>query len=94
MSAATTSSTDLVYVRLADEGTDVWRPVPALRLSEATFRLSDAPTPEEELWSFQPGDIVVAEHRLENGVASKELFAVARALDFDERFERAPALVR
>jgi hypothetical protein len=94
MSAAMASSTeiDTVFVRLLDEGVDVWRPVPARRLSEATFRLSDAPAPEDETWSFQPGEIVVAEHRLENGVVSKELFAVARASDFDQRSQAALSL--
>ena len=94
MSAATASSTDTatIFVRLLDEGVDVWRPVPARRLSEATYRLSEAPVPEDEVWSFQPGDIVVAEHRPENGAASKELFAVARASDFDTRSQAALAL--
>jgi hypothetical protein len=87
MSAATASSTETVtiFVRLLHEGTDVWRPVPARRLSEATYRLGDSPIPADEAWSFQPGDIVVAEHRVENGVASTALFAVARATDFDTR---------
>jgi hypothetical protein len=76
MSAATASSTGsaTVFVRLLDEGVDVWRPVPARRSSEATFRLSDEPVPE---------------HRLEHGVASKALFAVARASDFDKRSQAA-----
>ncbi len=91
MSAETASSTDTatIFVRLVDEGVDVWRPVPARQLSEATYRLSDAPAPEDEAWSFQPGDIVVAEPRLENGVASTELFAVAPASDFDTRSQAA-----
>ncbi len=87
MSAATASSTDIdvVFVRLLEEGVDVWRPVPARRLSEATFKLWDAPVPADEVWSFQPGDIVVAEHRVENGSMSEALFAIARASDFDQR---------
>ena len=85
-------SAAMVYVRLLDEGVDVWRPVAARRLSEATYRLSDAPSPEDETWSFQPGDVVVAEHRLNNGVASEELFAVARASDFDQRSQAALSL--
>ncbi len=95
MSAAMASSTDTatIFVRLVDEGVDVWRPVPARRLSEATYQLSDAPAPDDEAWSFQPGDIVVAEHRLLDGVASRELFAVARASDFDARSQAAFALV-
>jgi hypothetical protein len=92
MSAATASFTDVVHVRLLDEGVDVWRPVPARRLSEATWRLGDAAVPPDETWSFQPGDVVVAEHRLKDGVVSEQLFAVARATDFDARSEGAVAL--
>ncbi len=93
MSAAMASSTEVdVFVRLLDEGTDVWRPVPARRLSETTYRLSDAPIPEDEVWSFQPGDIVVAEHRMKNGTPSHELVAIARASDFDERSQTAFSL--
>ncbi len=84
MSAATASSTDhvTIFVRLLDEGTDVWRPVKAVRLSEATFRIEDEQVPEDEIWNFQPGEIVVAEHRASEDGA--ELIAVARAIDFDE----------
>ena len=91
MSAATVSSTDaeIVFVRLLDEGTDVWRPVAARRLSETTYRLDTAPAPEDENWRFQPGDIVIAEHRLKDGAPSDELFAVARASDFDELSQAA-----
>ena len=65
MSAATVSSTDLatVFVRLLGEGTDVWRPVEAVRLGETTYRLEDSAAPEDETWIFQPGDIVVVERR-------------------------------
>jgi len=85
MSAATASSTDTVtvYVRLLNEGTDVWRPVEAARLSETTFRLSEDPAPDDEEWTFQPGDIVVAEHR--RGEREQPLVAVARASQIDER---------
>jgi hypothetical protein len=94
MSAATASSTetDIVFVRLLDEGTDVWRPVSAKRLSETTYKLSSAPVPEDEAWSFQPGDIVVAEHRMKDGAPSGELVAVARASDFDQRSQAAFSL--
>ncbi len=94
MSAVMASSTETttIFVRLLDEGTYEWRPVAARRLSEATYRLSDAPAPEDEEWLFQPGDVVVAEHRVERGGPSKELFAVARASDFDTLSQAALAL--
>ena len=87
MSAATASSIELstVHVRLLDEGTDVWRPVKAERLGETTYRIADGPVPEDEAWSFQPGDIVVVEHRQGADDDGQPLIAVARAMDFDER---------
>ena len=88
MSAATVSATErtVVHVRLLDEGVDVWRPVEATRVSASTYRLSDAPVPEDEAWSFGPGETVVAEPR--EG-SPRTLVAVARASDFDERSRRA-----
>jgi len=82
MSAAMASSTDaaIVYVRLLDEGTDVWRPVEAQRVGSTTYRLSDTPAPEDEVWSFQPGDIVVVELQ---DAADDHLMAVALATSFD-----------
>ena len=82
MSAATASSTDaaIVYVRLLDEGVDVWRPVKAQRIGATTYRLSENPAPEDEIWSFQPGDIVVVELQDD---AEDRLMAVALATSFD-----------
>lgn len=86
MSAATGSSTEraTVFVRMLDEGTDVWRPVQAIRLGETTYRIADDPVPEDEAWVFQPGDVVVVEHR-QGGAPETTLIAVARATHFDER---------
>ena len=85
MSAATASSTELVtlFVRLLDEGTDVWRPVEAHRVSAVIYRITDTPPPVDERWSFHPGDTVVAETRDSGGGAI--LVAVARASAFDAR---------
>lgn len=85
MSAETASSTDVatVYVRLLNEGVDVWRPVRAVRLSDTTYRLSDEPRPEDEAWSFEPGAVVVAESRA--GDPEQRVIAVARATQFGER---------
>ena len=85
MSAATASSTDtvVIHVRLLGEGINVWRPVQALQLSESTFQIAAEPVPEDESWSFQPGDIVVAEHRL-SADAGEALTAVALAVAFHE----------
>lgn len=85
MSAATASSTDsvTVHVRLLDEGVDVWRPVQAKAVSQSIYRLAETPVPPDEVWAFQPGDIVVAEPH--GATRPAMLVAVARASDFDER---------
>jgi hypothetical protein len=46
----------VVYVRLLEEGTDVWRPVHATALSDGTFRLlePDGYDPNTERWEFPP----------------------------------------
>jgi hypothetical protein len=46
----------VVYVRLLDEGTDVWRPVRATALLDGTFRLlePDGYDPNAETWEFPP----------------------------------------
>lgn len=46
-----------VYVALLDEGTDCWRPVSALCLSVGVYRIVST-KPEDEIWQFQPGDVV------------------------------------
>jgi hypothetical protein len=57
MSAHQTTNTDtVVYVRLLDEGTDVWRPVRATPLPDGTFELAEPEgyDPQGELWEFPP----------------------------------------
>jgi hypothetical protein len=57
MSARQVTDTDaLVYVRLLDEGADVWRPVSATALPDGTFRLAepDGYDSEAEVWEFPP----------------------------------------
>jgi hypothetical protein len=85
MSAATASSTDetTVFVRLVDEGTDVWRPVRANRIGANTCRIAEQVVPEDEIWIFQPGDVVVVEGRQAED-DSAQLIAVARATQFDD----------
>jgi hypothetical protein len=51
-----------IFVRLIDEGVDVWRPVRAERLDDGVYRIVDQPYDRElETWQFGPDDIVVAE---------------------------------
>jgi hypothetical protein len=57
MSAHRDTDTEaMVYVRLLDEGTDVWRPVRATALPDGTFRLLEPNgyDPNAETWEFPP----------------------------------------
>ena len=72
-----------MFVRLLDEGVDVWRPAQAHRASASTYRLADTPAPADEVWCFPPGQTVVAELR-DHG-AGPILVAVARASAYDAR---------
>lgn len=51
-----------IYVELLDEGTDCWRPVSAERLSVGVYRIVGT-KPEDEIWRFQPGDVVRCKER-------------------------------
>ena len=52
---------------LVNEGTTVWKPVAAERLSKDTFRVT-GPMPNDEKWAFAPGSVVtVAPRRFADG---------------------------
>lgn len=55
--------TTTIYVRLLDEGTDVFRPTQGESVREGVYRL--LPTqdydPEDERWEFLPGQVVKCE---------------------------------
>jgi hypothetical protein len=60
-----------VYVKLLDEGTDVWRPVPAEDLGQRQYRMlpTDNYDPDDEAWEFLPGTVTICEPRqLSDGV--------------------------
>jgi hypothetical protein len=60
-----TSADQIVYVRLLEEGTDVWRPVPAIPFPDGTFELRepDDHDPQDEKWEFPPRARVRCEAR-------------------------------
>lgn len=68
------SFTVVIYVKLLDEGVDVWRPVFArvIESDKNLFEILPAPNnevPEGEVWEFDPGSFVYAkESKLSNGV--------------------------
>jgi hypothetical protein len=53
---------ETIYIRLLDEGTDVWRPVHALRIEGNRFRILDS-KPEDETWPVESGQFVRCEER-------------------------------
>ena len=52
-----------MFVRLLDEGVEVWRPVPAVTLGNGRYELvaTDDYDPEIETWEFPPGAVVMGE---------------------------------
>ncbi|CAN5294730.1 hypothetical protein BH10PSE4_BH10PSE4_37070 [soil metagenome] len=69
-----------VYVALVDEGTDVWRPTIAYRLSETVYVLSnenfDADT---ETWAAPPGSLItLANQQTRTGVFPVAVIHVER----------------
>jgi len=56
MSEGTDLSTDIIYVRLLDEGTDVWRPVLGTHISGDVYVIHKTGDydPDVESWEFAP----------------------------------------
>lgn len=50
----------IVHVKLLDEITDVWRPAPAVKISDGIYQLlpSSDYDPVDESWEFAPDSIV------------------------------------
>ncbi|MFC5177761.1 hypothetical protein [Nocardioides taihuensis] len=60
-----------IYVGMADEGVDVWRPVAAQEQRDSVYRIVEQPYDRvTEKWQFEPGDVVTCERRdLDDGPA-------------------------
>ncbi len=60
-----------VYVKLLDEGTESYRPVPAEKIHESVYKIQgfDLYDAEDETWEFKPGSLVsVVEKTLSGAV--------------------------
>lgn len=70
--------TEVVYVRLRGEGTNVYRPAPASSAGKNVARLiaPDGYDPDDEDWEFQPGMLV----RLESARLEGQVVQVAVSL--------------
>jgi hypothetical protein len=54
-----------IYVKLLDEGTDVWRPVGAIHVGDLNYLIphSHPYNVEDETWEFPPGSTVRVEEK-------------------------------
>jgi hypothetical protein len=81
MTMPSASNRTTIFVALMDEGTDVWRPVEAERISDDRYLLVGVCDTEDEVWQFSPGSVVRCEvHKFaggESGLAAVELVASA-----------------
>lgn len=51
-----------LFVKLLDEGVDVWRPVRAEHIQGNVHKIVDQPYDrDDESWQFEPGDEVICE---------------------------------
>lgn len=59
----------LIYIQLLEEGTKVYRPVPAIEVGESIYEIkgSSVYDPEDEIWEFIPGTRVIVERKELNG---------------------------
>ncbi|SDP98109.1 hypothetical protein SAMN05428975_4617 [Mucilaginibacter sp. OK268] len=55
----------IIYIKLLEEGTNVYRPVSATKIGENVFQLKgfDIYDPEDEIWEFLPGSTILVEER-------------------------------
>ncbi len=86
-----TKGNTTVLVRLLDEGTEVYRPVDAVRVGENTYVLlaTVGYAPDDETWEFVPGSHVRCELRDFGGVgepvAMELVVSVSHRSDADDR---------
>lgn len=68
-----------IYVRLLEEGTTVYRPAAARRVSKNEYEiiLDSQYSADDEIWEFPPGSLVVCELRTLDG--DEVLVAVNRS---------------
>lgn len=68
----------IVFVRLINEGVDVFRPVDAKRISDHVFEIIDEWQGLDEVWEFTCGDLVLCiDHTFQDG--SQGLLAISDA---------------
>ena len=53
----------MIYVRLLDEGIEVWRPVSAERVRNTIYRIIESPANDTEHWEFKAGETVCCQEK-------------------------------
>ena len=71
----------IIYVQLLNEGTIVYRPVPAIEIRKGIFEVLgfDIYNPEDEEWEFLPNTYVMVEEKKLSG--GKVLVAIKEVLE-------------
>jgi hypothetical protein len=79
-----------IYIKMLNEGTMVYRPVPAYKIEDRIYKVHgfDIYDPEDEIWEFPPGTLVLVEEQkddaklylslLKNKDSSRLLFCPSR----------------
>ena len=63
---------EIIYVKLLNEGTKVWRPVIATKVDKDHYLIDNSKIPDGEEWEFPPSTIVsVRKHKFQNGTIGK-----------------------
>jgi hypothetical protein len=74
--------TKTIYIRLLNEGTDVWRPTLGEKIEDNVYKIlpKDDYDPELEEWEFIPGTIVKCElqKKFDRGEPEEVLVAVEK----------------
>ena len=58
-----------IYIKMLNEGTMVYRPVPAYKIEDRIYKVQgfDIYDPEDEVWEFPPGTLVLVEEQKDDG---------------------------
>jgi hypothetical protein len=72
-----------IYIQLLEEGTKVYRPVPALEVKHNIYEVGgfEIYDPEDEVWEFSPGTYVLVEEQSLNH--EKVLIAIKEQSPYD-----------
>jgi hypothetical protein len=77
-------TSDEIYVALLDEGVNVWRPAPALKVGSDRYVIlrPDDYDPDFEVWEFPPGTMVECEMKR---ISDGEILAAVRPVALERR---------